>query len=50
MATLKTVLHPKTDKKGVKQYRLAFRLTVNRKRRYYNFGPKLKPEDWDNSG
>ncbi|WP_031442305.1 site-specific integrase [Arenibacter algicola] len=50
MATLKTVLHTKTDKKGKKEFRLALRLTVNRKRSYYHLGQKLKPEFWDESG
>ncbi|ALM08837.1 recombinase [Sediminicola sp. YIK13] len=47
MATLKTVLHAKLDKKGNKLHRLALRLTVNRKRSYYHLGQKLKPEYWD---
>ena len=38
MATLNTVLHSKTDKNGKKDYRLALRLTVNRKRSYYHLG------------
>lgn len=50
MATLKTVLHTKTDTKGKKDFRLALRLTVNRKRSYYHLGQKLKPEFWDERG
>ena len=47
MATLKTVLHTKTDIKGNKDYRLALRLTVNRKRSYYHLGQKVNPKFWD---
>ena len=47
MATLKTVLHTKLDKKGNKLHRLALRLTVNRKRSYYHLGQKLEPKYWD---
>ena len=47
MATLKTVLHPKIDKNGGKDYRLALRLTVNRKRSYYHLGQNLEPKYWD---
>tara|TARA_R110002051_G_scaffold159536_6_gene230998 strand:+ start:23631 stop:24857 length:1227 start_codon:yes stop_codon:yes gene_type:complete len=47
MATLKTVLHTKTDTKGNKDYRLALRLTVNRKRSYYHLGQKIDPKFWD---
>ena len=47
MATLKTVLHTKTDTKGNKDYRLALRLTVNRKRSYYHLGQKVDPKFWD---
>lgn len=50
MATLKTVLHPKTDKKGNREYRLALRLTVNRKRSYYHLGQKLDQKFWDDRG
>lgn len=50
MATLKTVLHPKTDKKGNREYRLALRLTVNRKRSYYHLGQKLEQKFWDDRG
>ena len=50
MATLKTVLHTKTDIKGNKDYRLALRLTVNRKRSYYYLGQKLEPKFWDEQG
>ncbi|MCM4152825.1 recombinase [Arenibacter sp. N53] len=50
MATLKTVLHTKTDTTGKKDFRLALRLTVNRKRSYYHLGQKLKPEFWDERG
>lgn len=50
MATLKTVLHTKTDSKGKKEYRLALRLTVNRKRSYYHLGQNLEPEFWDERG
>ncbi len=47
MATLKTVLHTKTDSKGNKDFRLALRLTVNRKRSYYHLGQKVDPKFWD---
>jgi integrase len=47
MATLKTVLHTKTDTKGNKDYRLALRLTVNRKRSYYHLGQNVDPKFWD---
>ena len=47
MATLKTVLHTKTDTKGNRDYRLALRLTVNRKRSYYHLGQKVDPKFWD---
>ena len=47
MATLKTVLHTKTNTKGNKDYRLALRLTVNRKRSYYHLGQKVDPKFWD---
>ncbi|MCG2461672.1 site-specific integrase [Flavobacteriaceae bacterium F89] len=47
MATLKTVLHSKINKKGAKDYRLALRLTVNRKRSYYHLGQKVEPKFWD---
>ncbi len=47
MATLKTVLHTKINTKGSKDYRLALRLTVNRKKSYYHLGQKLEPENWD---
>ena len=47
MATLKTVLHTKTDAKGNKEFRLALRLTVNRKRSYYYLGQKVDPKFWD---
>ena len=47
MATLRTVLHTKTDTKGNKDYRLALRLTVNRKRSYYHLGQKVEPKFWD---
>ncbi len=50
MATLKTVLHPKINKKGDKDYRLALRLTVNRKRSYYHLGQKVQPNFWDAPG
>jgi len=50
MATLKTVLHPKIDTKGNKHYRLALRLTVNRKRSYYHLGQKVEPKFWDVEG
>ncbi|WP_091874120.1 site-specific integrase [Pricia antarctica] len=50
MATLKTVLHPKINKKGTKDYRLAIRLTVNRKRSYYHLGQKVEPKFWDAPG
>ncbi len=47
VATLKTVLHTKTNTKGNKDYRLALRLTVNRKRSYYHLGQKVDPKFWD---
>jgi len=47
MATLKTVLHTKTNTKGNKDFRLALRLTVNRKRSYYHLGQKVDPKFWD---
>lgn len=47
MATLKTVLHTKTDAKGNKEFRLALRLTVNQKRSYYHLGQKVEPKFWD---
>ena len=47
MATLKTVLHAKTDNEGEIVNRLALRLTVNRKRSYYFLGHNLNPEYWD---
>jgi|TARA_R110000868_G_scaffold347222_1_gene608286 site-specific recombinase XerD len=51
MATLKAVLHTKLDKKGNKDYRLALRLTVMRKRSYYHLGQNLNPNYWNaNSG
>ncbi|KKO07691.1 hypothetical protein LCGC14_0050290 [marine sediment metagenome] len=50
MATLKTVLHTKTDAKGNKEFRLALRLTVNRKRSYYYLGQKVEPKFWDVQG
>lgn len=50
MATLKTVLHTKTDTKGNKGYRLALRLTVNRKRSYYHLGQKVDPKFGDVHG
>ena len=50
MATLKTVLHTKTDTKGNRDYRLALRLTVNRKRSYYYLGQKVEPKFWDVQG
>ncbi|MGB5355160.1 MAG: phage integrase SAM-like domain and Arm DNA-binding domain-containing protein, partial [Eudoraea sp.] len=50
MATLKTVLHSKTDINGNKDYRLALRLTVNRKRSYYHLGHKINPKYWDKRG
>ncbi len=50
MATLKTVLHTKLDNKGNKDYRLALRLTVNRKRSYYHLGQKVEPKFWDVNG
>jgi len=50
MATLKTVLHSKADKNGIKNYRLALRLTVNRKRSYYYLGQEMDPVYWDQQG
>ena len=50
MATLKTVLHSKADKKGIKNYRLALRLTVNRSRSYYYLGQEMDPVYWDKQG
>ena len=50
MATLKTVLHSKVDNKGIKNYRLALRLTVNRKRSYYYFGQEIDPVYWNKQG
>ncbi|WP_339655694.1 site-specific integrase [uncultured Maribacter sp.] len=50
MATLKTVLHTKTNTKGNKEFRLALRLTVNRKRSYYYLGQKVEPKFWDVQG
>ncbi|WP_419213708.1 phage integrase SAM-like domain-containing protein [Maribacter sp. X9] len=50
MATLKTVLHTKTDAKGNKEFRLALRLTVNRNRSYYYLGQKVEPKFWDVQG
>ncbi len=50
MATLKTVLHPKIDAKGNKNYRLALRLTVNRKRSYFHLGQNVEPKFWDAPG
>ncbi len=47
MAKLKTVLHPKTNSNGEKSYRLALRVTVNRKRSYYHLGYNIDPVDFD---
>lgn len=47
MATLKTVLHSKVNTKGIKKYRIALRLTVNRKRSYYYLGQEINPVYWD---
>jgi len=47
MSTLKTVLHPKKDKNGNNIYRLTLRLTVNRKRCYYQLAQNINPEHWD---
>ncbi len=47
MSTLKTVLHPKKDKNGNNIYRLTLRLTVNRKRCYYQLAQNIDREHWD---
>ncbi|WP_159022645.1 site-specific integrase [Formosa sp. L2A11] len=47
MATLKTVLHNKVNKEGNQIYRLALRLTVNRKRAYYFLGQTINISDWN---
>jgi len=47
MATLKAILHPKADKNGDKTYRLALRVTVNRKRSYLQLGYNIDPKDWN---
>ena len=47
MATLKAMLHPKTATDGTKTYRLAIRVTVNRKRSYLYLGHNIDPDDWD---
>ncbi|WP_298545603.1 site-specific integrase [uncultured Aquimarina sp.] len=47
MATLKTVLHPKINKEGEKLYRLALRVTANRKISYLHLGYNVDPSDWD---
>lgn len=51
MATLKTVLHQKSGKNGKKVYRLAIRVTANRRSSYYYLGHTLKKTEFDaNSG
>ncbi|WP_303318291.1 Arm DNA-binding domain-containing protein [Flavivirga abyssicola] len=50
MATLKTLLHSKMDKNKNKRYRLAIRLTVNRKRSYYYLSKEINPKYWDSQG
>lgn len=47
MAKLKVVLHPKIDRKGKKQYRLAFRVTAYRRRSYLYLGYDIDPNDWN---
>lgn len=51
MATLKTVLHQKAGKNGIKVLRLAIRVTSNRRSSYYYLGHTLKKSQFDaNSG
>ena len=50
MAKLKVVLHQKVDKNGEKQFRLALRVTANRKRSYFYLGYNIHPEDWNEEG
>lgn len=50
MATLKTVLHPKSNANNTKIYRLALRVTVDRKRSYLYLGHNIDLKDWDDSG
>ncbi|UZO81394.1 site-specific integrase [Aquimarina sp. ERC-38] len=47
MAKLKTVLHAKKNSNGEKLYRLALRVTVNRKKSYYHIGYNINPKDFD---
>ncbi len=46
MASVKTVLHPKQEKEN-KIYRLAIRVTVNRKTSYLYLGHNIKLKDWN---
>ncbi|WP_378182107.1 tyrosine-type recombinase/integrase [Aquimarina sp. SS2-1] len=46
MASVKTVLHPKQDK-GNKVYRLAIRVTANRKTSYLYLGHNIELKDWN---
>ncbi|WP_103072299.1 site-specific integrase [Aquimarina sediminis] len=46
MASIKKVLHPKNEK-GNKIYRLAIRVTVNRKTSYLYLGHNIKLKDWN---
>jgi len=47
MATLKTVLHSKTNSKKEKIHRLAIRVTALRKANYLYLGYTIDPKDWD---
>ena len=46
MATIKTVLHPKKKANDI-DYRLALRVTHNRKRSYYYLGYSVEPDQFD---
>lgn len=47
MAKLKAVIHPKLDKRGDKQFRLALRVTAYRKRSYLYLGYNIDQDDWN---
>ena len=47
MASIKAVLHEKKDQTGKKIYRLAIRVTVNRKVSYLYLGHTIKLNEWN---
>jgi len=49
MATLKAMLHSKTNSKAEKTNHLALRVTANRKRSYVYLGHVLDLKDWDSA-